>query len=234
MQAPTVIGSRFNGPPSSGNGGYSCGVVAEGIDGIAQVRLRVPPPLDRALSLESDGRSSVLRDGDLVVGEAVAAELDLAVPGFPGWDAAEEAAKGYVGFDDHPFPTCFVCGPERAVGDGLRIFAGSVDGHLYAAPWIPHESLATEDGAIGRRYVWAALDCPSFFSNPGAPPALLAQLTAEISRVPEVGEPIVAIAWPIETEGRKHHAGSALATADGELIGRARALWIEPRDGLPT
>lgn len=233
MRAATVIEARFNGPPNSGNGGYSCGVIAEGIAGTAQVRLRVPPPLGRPLSLEGDGTSASLQDGDLVVGEAVAAELDLTVPALPGWDDAKEASKRYVGFEDHPFPTCFVCGPDREVGDGLRIFAGAVDQHLYAAPWTPHPSFAEEGGAIGSRYVWAALDCPSFFSNPGAPPALLGQLTAQIARLPVAGEPVIAIAWPIRTEGRKHHAGSALATADGELIGKARALWIEPRDGLP-
>lgn len=230
----TTIESRFNGPPNSGNGGYSCGVIAEGIDGIASVRLRVPPPLDRPMTLESDGNKATLVDGELLVGEAVAADLDVEVPHIPTIAEAEKASKGYVGFEAHAFPTCFVCGPERAVGDGLRIFAGPLNGEMYGAPWLPDASLTGPDGNIDRRHVWAALDCPSFFSNPGAPPALLGQLTADVIRVPEVGEPIVAIAWPIRTEGRKHWARSALATGDGELIGRAEALWIEPRDGIPT
>ena len=46
MMAVVSIPSRFNGPPLSGNGGYSCGVLAAFIDGPAQVRLHVPPPLD--------------------------------------------------------------------------------------------------------------------------------------------------------------------------------------------
>lgn len=234
MRVETVIGSKYNGPPNSGNGGYSCGVVAEGIDGVASVRLRVPPPLDTPLILSGDGQASTLMAGEVLVGEAEAVDMKLDVPGFPTLAGATDASTRYVGFDGHIFPTCFVCGPDRAEGDGLRIFAGSVDGHLYAAPWIPHSSLDNGDGLVGRRYIWAALDCPSFFSNPGAPPALLAQLTADIIRQPEIGEPLVVIAWPIETEGRKHHAGSALATAGGEMIGQARALWIEPRGGIPT
>lgn len=234
MQQQTVISSRFNGPPNSGNGGYSCGVLADGIDGVATVRLRVPPPLDRPMTLTANGQEARLVDGDQVVGEAFASELGIDVPSFPTMVEAEEAATRYIGFQEHAFPTCFVCGPDRGVGDGLRIFAGRLDGGLYAAPWIPHESLLGNDGTIERRHVWAALDCPSFFSNEGAPPALLAQLTAEIVRVPDVGEPLIATAWPIETEGRKHWAGSALGTADGELIGTAKALWIEPKNGLPV
>ncbi len=234
MLRQVVISSRFNGPPNSGNGGYSCGVVAEGIEGTAQVRLRVPPPLGREMLLAADGQQATMTEGDVVVGEAVAADLDLVVPDFPDMAEAQEAGSRYTGLVEHPFPTCFVCGPDWAEGDRLRIFAGPVDGRLHASPWIPHQSLVDETGLVGRRHVWTALDCPSFFSNEGAPPALLAQLTADIVRVPEAGEPLIAIAWPIEAEGRKRWAGSALATSDGELIGRARALWIEPSGGLPN
>ena len=234
MLRETIIESRFNGPPNSGNGGYSCGVIAEALEDVTSVRLRVPPPLDRPMTLEINDGTATLRDGEVVVGEGFAGDLNITVPDFPTLAEAEEASKGYVGFEEHAFPTCFVCGPDRAVGDGLRIFAGPLEDGLYAAPWLPDASLAGPDGTIDRRYVWAALDCPSFFSNPGAPPALLGQLTAEVFRVPEVGEPIVALAWPIRTDGRKHWAGSALATEDGEVIGNAEALWIEPKDGLPT
>ena len=48
MDRSVIIPSRFNGPPDSGNGGYSCGVLAAFIDGPARVRLHVPPPLDKS------------------------------------------------------------------------------------------------------------------------------------------------------------------------------------------
>jgi hypothetical protein len=35
--------------------------------------------------------------------------------------------------------------------------------------------------------------------------------------------------WPLGAEGRKHYAGTALYTAEGELLGVARATWVEPR-----
>lgn len=144
------------------------------------------------------------------------------------------ACRGYAGFEAHPFPTCFVCGPDRAPGDGLRIFPGRLDGStVVAATWAPDESLAGAEGVIERRYVWAALDCPSYFGLNSAPMALLGRLTARIDRLPEVGERLVAIGWPIGVEGRKHYAGSALFDDHGVEVAAAAATWIEI-DQLPT
>ena len=62
------IPARFNGPPNSGNGGYSCGVLAAFIDGPSRVRLHVPLPLDRELRVveAQDGRVEMY-DGDTLV-----------------------------------------------------------------------------------------------------------------------------------------------------------------------
>ena len=232
MSTDVVIERRFRGPPQSGNGGYSCGVVAEGVSGVATVTLRLPPPLDRPLTLTGDGEQSRLTDGENIVGEATQSTLDLEVPEPPGLEVAVEASRRYAGFESHPFPGCFVCGPERAPGDGLRIFPGRVGTtEIVAAPWTPDESLRGADGLVDRRYVWAALDCPSYFGLPSAPMALLGRLTASIEGLPEVGEPLVAIGWPIEVDGRKSFAGSALANREGEVLARAAATWIEV-DGL--
>lgn len=223
-----MIERRFRGPPQSGNGGYSCGVLAEGVSGVATVTLRLPPPLDRPLTLSGNGEQSRLTDGENIVGEATRSTLDLEIPEPPGLEEAVEASRRYAGFETHPFPGCFVCGPERAPGDGLRIFPGRVGAtNIVAGPWTPDESLRGADGVVDRRYVWAALDCPSYFGLPSAPLALLGRLTASIEVLPEVGEPLVAIGWPIEMEGRKYFAGSALANRDGEVLARAAATWIE-------
>jgi hypothetical protein len=45
MTAITVP-HRFRGPSDSGNGGYSCGVIAAHAGNPAEVTLRRPPPLD--------------------------------------------------------------------------------------------------------------------------------------------------------------------------------------------
>lgn len=46
-----VIERRFRGPPESGHGGYTCGLLAREIPGAAEVSLRVPSPLERRLTL---------------------------------------------------------------------------------------------------------------------------------------------------------------------------------------
>jgi hypothetical protein len=50
---PIVIDRRFRGPPESGNGGYTCGLVAGRVDGPAEVTLRLPPPLEEPLTVAS-------------------------------------------------------------------------------------------------------------------------------------------------------------------------------------
>jgi len=58
---------------------------------------------------------------------------------------------------------------------------------------------------------------------------LLAQFTLQLERLARVGEPCTVIGWAISSNGRKHEAGTALFGEDGELCGRARAVWVEPR-----
>jgi hypothetical protein len=63
------------------------------------------------------------------------------------------------------------------------------------------------------------------------PMSVLARLTARIVAPVLAGEEHVVIAWPIEADGRKRHAGSAVLSPNGEALAVARALLIEPRDG---
>jgi hypothetical protein len=117
-----IVPGRFNGPPDSGNGGYTCGLVAGLLGGVAEVTLRVPPPLDRELEVvQGDGRLEV-RDGERLVAEAEPVELDVNVPAPVSVAEAERASKRYPGFEHHAYNTCFVCGPNRT--DGLRVYAG--------------------------------------------------------------------------------------------------------------
>ena len=228
VEKEIVIDGRFRGPADSGNGGYAAGVVAEGIEGTAAVSLRVPPPLDTPMTLIGDGAGSRLMHGSVLVGEASSATLNLVVPEPPSLAEAVEASRRFVWAEGHRLPTCFVCGTGRTRGDGLRIFAGPLDGSdVVAAPWVPEPSLAAAGEPLDRRYVWSALDCPSYFGLGTTPGALLGRLTADITRVPVGGEQLIAMAWPIEVAGRKHFSASALATPDGDVIARAAAIWIE-------
>lgn len=228
MEREVTIGRRFRGPPRSGNGGYSAGVVAEGIEGTAEVTLRSPPPLDTPLTLSANGAESRLTSGDELIAEAVAATLDLQVPEIPSLARAKDAGRRYAFREKHLLPGCFVCGIDRTAGDGLRIFAGQLEGSsVVAAPWVPDPSLGEPGDPLDRRFVWSALDCPSYFGLGFTPIAVVGRLTAAIDRPPVVGEQVIAVGWPIADDGRKHQSGSALATAEGEIIARAEAVWIE-------
>lgn len=225
------IPARFCGPPASGNGGYVCGRIAKGLPGTVAVRLKAPPPLDTPLRREWSAGSSRLLQGSALIGEGRVCETELEAPAPPRLAHAEQAAAHYPGFKSHFFPRCFVCGPARGVGDGLRIFPGPLaDGVSYAAPWVPDRSLADADGRVASEFVWAALDCPSAFTLTPLPEGaaiVLGELCARLPGTLNVDEPAVVSAWPIGREGRRHVAGTAIHTPAGELVAVARATWIE-------
>ncbi len=229
------IARRFCGPPESGNGGYVAGALAlRLVAGPAAVRLHAPPPLATPLALRRAGAALALRDGERLVARAAPACVDLEAPPPPGPDAAAAASRGFRGFDDHVFPTCFVCGPERAAGDGLRIFPGPLAGRdAVAAPWRPDASLDAGDGTVAPEFLWAALDCPGCFAFPQVDGAVvLGEIAARLGAPVAVGEACTLIGWRIAHEGRKHRTGTALYGESGALRGVARATWIEvPRPG---
>jgi hypothetical protein len=227
-----TIAHRFCGPPESANGGYFSGSVAALADQTVTVRLMQPPPLDVQLSVTEDADGALeVRHGESLIAQAKPAQLSLTPPSPPPYLAVVEASTHYPGFQHHPFPTCFVCGPQRARGDGLRIFPGVVAGTtLVAAPWVPDRSLDQGDGKVRPEFMWAALDCPGWMAiSAGERTALLGEFTAHVDRLVHVDEACTVIAWRVGSSGRKHEAGTALYDEDGELCARARAIWIEPR-----
>ena len=235
MSEPLTIPTRFNGPPSSANGGYTCGLVAGLVDAeTVAVSLRRPPPLERPREVVRDGERVELRDGDALVAEGVPEELLLDVPDAISPEraaAASEAGREHW-FAKHPFPTCVVCGPERTPHDGMRVFPGELGDGVFAASWTPDESLANGNGRVRPECVWAALDCPT--SAPVAnfgqgPPVVLARLTARLGASVRVGEPHALVSWPLGIDGRKRHGACALYDSEGRLLCASRALWIELR-----
>jgi hypothetical protein len=58
---------------------------------------------------------------------------------------------------------------------------------------------------------------------------LLARITARIDRLPGEGERCVVVGWPLDAEGRKRNAATALYGAEGDVLAVSRQLWIEPR-----
>ncbi len=225
------IDGRFCGPPNSGNGGYVCGCLAKHMNSSATaIRLRVPPPLATALEVRSSETGVTLFDGDVVVAEARPVELSIDTPRPPSFDEAKTASQGYPGFTSHWFPSCFVCGPDRDEGDGLRIFPGPIEGSdRLACPWVPDPSLASATGSVSPEFLWAALDCPGAFAFPmpkdGA--VLLGELRVELLGEVAAGERRVLVAWELDHRGRKHHTATALFGESGTCRGFGLGTWIE-------
>jgi hypothetical protein len=208
-----IVPARFNGPPGSGNGGYCAGLFAGA--GPYEVTLRRPPPLDTELSIV-DGVVSA-PDGTVVASVGPAEPVAVAVPPVSYADAVDASTR-YAGFTDHPFPTCYVCGPERS--DGLRLFPGRLDDGRTAAPW-------TVPGDVGVPTVWAALDCPGGWAaiGPGRP-YVLGRIAVHVERIPAPGERCVVTGALSQVDGRRSLVHSTVYGPDGAELARARATWV--------
>jgi hypothetical protein len=193
--------------------------------------LKAPPPLETELRIETSEDSTQLLHGSSVIAVGKAATLDVTPPRAPSFAEAEEAAKSYIGFTRHTFPRCFVCGPQRTAGDGLRIFPGLLESRsLVAAPWVPDESLTNRSNTVEPEFLWAALDCTSAFAVlpiPEGKAIVLGELCARIDGNLLPNEKCVVIGWPLQIDGRKRFAGSAVFSSSGKSVAVGRATWIE-------
>lgn len=232
-----MIERRFRGPPDSGHGGYTCGTLAGFVEAApaVEVTLRRPAPLDKALAVTLADGGVELHDDDIVIAEARPSPApDLVLPDPVSLEEAEEAQRRSPLHERHAFPACFVCGPDREPGDGQRVMCGPVRGRqLVASPWEVHPDLCGENGRVLPRFMWAVLDCPSgiapmFWSEVKVP--VLGRLTAVVEDRAREGDRCIAMAWPIEREGRKLHTASAIRDRTGATLAVARATWIELRD----
>ncbi len=232
-----TIARRFCGPPTSGNGGYSCGRLAALVGNPAEITLRAPPPLDAPLRVERTGGGVRLLHGEQLIAEGKTATLALDVPAAPTREEALAAGRRFSGLKHHPYDTCFVCGPRRGAHDGLRIFCGPWKDGMVAGTWTPDASLDDGKGFVAPEFLWAAIDCPGSWSVIGrddaeapvgfvSPGALLGRLTGRIALQVRVGEECTAIGWFLGVDGRKYHVGTAIHSADGALVAYSKGTWI--------
>jgi hypothetical protein len=238
--AKLTIPPGYVGPPKIANGGYVCGILANYIDGPADVFIRMPTPVDQELQVVAAGDGNYyLMDGEKVVVQAKAASLDLEVPQPPNFEMALEAAKTSIAIKDSPYPGrkalgihpfCFCCGADSFEAKGLKIHPGRINGsELVAAPWVPAPELGDEAGYVRPEFIWTALDCPgafAFLELTDHRPGLSGRLVGKIDRPLPIGEPCVVIGWPVAVEGKKLFAGTAVFNAQGQLVGRVLATWI--------
>jgi hypothetical protein len=226
-----TVAGRFCGPPGAANGGYLAGRLATLVGYVTvSVRLRRPTPLDRPLDVRSTGAGLELLDGDEVLATATPAELDLEVPTPPSLAQAAAAQAALPPRTGHPFPRCFGCGPDRDPGEDVAAFVGPLPDRpeLWAGIFRPTDEMPSSDGVAAPETVWAALDCPS--SQPIAPldpsPHVLGTITARQDAPVRLDTDHVLLSWLIGRQGRRATTASALATPDGEVCARARAIWL--------
>ena len=243
MAEPLTVPSRFNGPPSSGNGGWTAGAVASYLapGRAVQVTLRTPPPLDTQLRVEvSDGgageQSALVRHGEVVVAEAEPSDADPTPVEPVDAATARRASASYAGHRTHPFPGCFVCGTGRAAGDGLRIFPGRVaddaEGHVrVAATWTPDPSLGGD--AASHAVTWAALDCPGGWAGDLEERFMvLGRMTCQVRDLPRIGEEHVVVGSARGASGRRTFTAATLYSPTGRVLGTAEHVWfaVDPKD----
>ena len=160
----------------------------------------------------------------------------------PGLEAASVAAATFRGTNDHVLPHCFVCGPARAEGDGLRIFsdwlkdpAGDRESRtlfpIVAAPWQPTPDLADVSGNHRARIHVGRARLPRRLRH-RREPILLGRMSARIVRDRE------RIARRRDRLGqgpdrRKHFAGSALFNPEGDLLAFSEQTWIQIDEHAP-
>ncbi|WP_344180978.1 hypothetical protein [Kribbella lupini] len=228
------IERRFRGPDKSANGGYTAGLVGTRLGGsgetVPQVTLRMPPPLETDLGLSTGDGSAFLRaPGDTVVAEAEPVPADVlgdAAIDPVRYDEARAAESSYRGLRNHPFPGCFVCGPENEAG--LRLRPGALEDGRTACTWTPAADLAAaEDDLVAPVHLWAALDCPGGWSiDLDGRPSVLGRMTACVDAQPQLGEPCVIMGRNLGESGRKTFTATTLYDSDGRILARARHTWI--------
>jgi hypothetical protein len=238
--AQLVIDRRYEGIPGVAHGGYLAGVAAKELGGSVTVTLtRVVQP-GSTVTLERHDAEVVLRVADEVAATAVPSPFETAAPTAVTARDAEIASEIYPGFHHHFFPNCFTCGPRRAVGEGLRIFPGPVDGRpVVAALWHPHPAVRQADGTVASEFLWAALDCPAIWGHvmhggAGLDDRAVTGRLSLYQRAPVPGDTnSIVIGWPIARDGRKVIAGAAIFSESGALLVESRQTMILTDRGVP-
>lgn len=234
------IDDRYQGFPDIAQGGFTGGLMARRIGPEAEVVLHRPIRTCTELRMvEVDDGVELIAD-DEVAAKARETVIDIDVPEPVSWEAAKAAEHDYLGHHEHPYPSCFCCGTERAVGDGLRIFAGPLDdSSILAATWQPHSNHAEDDDILPSEYVWAAMDCPSIWAvMEAAPPTspdhvVTGKLAVRIERPIQAGNPHVVMAWTLPPRSRTRPAAAAILDRAGAVKAVARHTLVVTDWGVP-
>lgn len=230
---PFRVPRGVTGYPGRAHGGYVAGHLAVGLpdgEGV-EVTLKAPVPVERRLEVQATEGRVALSDDGRVLAVAVPGRVEEPPPALVSLPEARAASARYLGLRWHPYPWCFVCGPRKAEGRGLRVLAGPVEGsRRVAAIWIPSVPVPMADP--GRLLAWCALDCPgawSLWETGTIPPGsrlVTRRLAVRVDRPVRPGEPYAVVAEPRAPRGRLHSVAAAVYSGWGELVARAQATWF--------
>lgn len=232
-----VVERRFEGPPGSGQGGWSSALFAERLPYPATISLRAPIPFDRPLRIEATG------DGHRLVDDAQQATGDEPTvimaarrwtPDVPDTaavsiESARSARDAFATFVvPHPVPDCFSCGTRH---DTMGVHACPLDDGRLATDWtVPAWA---DDESSTTAALWAALDCTAAFYVGFVPEirrVVTVQYAVEVVRPVTAGETLALVAWPGDHEpawdGRKRGACSVAFDESGAVRARARSFWV--------
>jgi hypothetical protein len=226
------VPKRFCGPPHSGNGGYTVGLIGERLGPGAEVTLKRPIPLDETMRIVCRGpHEAVLRHDGADIAVARPAQLEMEIPQPVTFSEAASARVRFPGYRSHPFPGCFVCGTGRHCGDGMCLFTGPVRDGIVASSWVPPAEFAELNGAVRPELVCAALDCPGAWSfilqYDIEGPCLLGRMTYRIDEPIYAGGRYVVMGWALGRERRKCFCGTAICDSAGHVCAVAHSTWIQ-------
>ena len=229
---------RFRGPPTSGNGGYVAGLVAEWIDGPAEVDLLAPIPLEVPLHRRRDDAEVMLFDArpDYARGRPLDDPLDFDLPGPPS------RGRAGGGGDELPRPA----GPSdpRLLRLRHRTRPGRRPVHLSRrkpASRRGRGGMGSRRGTGGTR---TAMSRNAISGRCSIAPAISACASRgrwrcwRESRRGSSGRSRPAnglriTGWELSREGRKHHAATVIHDEAGEVVALSRGAWIEIESKLP-
>lgn len=237
---PIRIGSWFQGPTGSGQGGWTAHRLASQIDHPVTVAIKSRVPLDTDLEvvhdLENERWLLVDQTGDDAVVVMVAEPWEATFADTAPVSVDEAAdARGRFGtvVDDHPVPFCFSCGLQH---DSMHVHAGPLADdpeERFATDWTPPAWAIRSDGTVDPGTVWAAIDCTAAFYvgySRERKTALTVQYAVEQLHPIDATTTYALVGWAgdhaTDWDGRKRHGASAAFAPDGTCVARSVSFWL--------
>lgn len=217
--ATVSIDGQFQGPDGIANGGYLAGRF--GGHGPARIVLRNPARVDTPLQAVRTHFGLTLLDGEAQIMNVEPCDAPDPVGVIPS--AAEIDDLSTPDLTAHPFPRCFVCGPDNE--QGLRILFRKTGVGVAATFTLP----VTEPVGLPPHVAIAgALDCSSGWAVYAPSEAgVLGTFEYVVLNEPEPGQQLTVVAERRDRSGRKRIAGSSVFDTTGALVGTALATWID-------